>query len=123
MGLKKCKICKERFEPVYSSLQPTCGKSACNAEYKSKSKGLNKVSDKKKKDDKAYSTLRQVFLFGRPICELSLQGCLGRSTDVHHIYRRGENYLNIKTWMALCRSCHEYVETHPKESREKGWLG
>ena len=31
--MKKCKICRNKFEPRYSSLQPTCNESKCMAEY------------------------------------------------------------------------------------------
>jgi hypothetical protein len=118
---KKCRICRQEFIPKYSTMQATCENIECKIEYGVKNK-INKVSEKKKKDDKAYYALRDVFLTNHPHCKLNLPGCFLKSTDVHHVHRRGENYLNIKTWMALCRNCHQYVETHPKESREKGWL-
>jgi hypothetical protein len=83
---------------------------------------LNPVSEKRKVEGKEYITLRQVFLSNRPVCEFNLPGCTKVATDVHHRARRGKNYLNVKTWMSGCRHCHQYAETHPIESREKGWI-
>lgn len=31
--MKKCKICKSKFTPRYSTLQPTCNEPKCMAEY------------------------------------------------------------------------------------------
>lgn len=118
---KRCKICKGSFTPVFSTMQVVCDNLKCRAEYSQNHK-INKVSDKKKKEDKIYYALRDVFLSNKPNCELRLPGCFLKSSDVHHVHRRGENYLNVKTWMSLCRNCHHYVETHPAESREKGWI-
>lgn len=83
---------------------------------------LNPISEKRKAEGKEYSTLRKVFLSNRPICEFNLPGCTKIATDVHHKARRGKNYLNVKTWMSGCRTCHQYAETNPRESRQKGWI-
>ena len=40
---RRCKICKKRFEPKYTSLQPTCGEISCLAEY-----GRNEVKKQEK---------------------------------------------------------------------------
>jgi ribosomal protein L32 len=118
---KLCRVCKAPFTPKYSTMEVTCGNTECKIAHGTKNR-INKVSEKKKKEDRAYYALRDVFLKNHPQCKLNLQGCFLRSTDVHHVHRRGQNYLNVKTWMALCRNCHEYVERHPKESRERGWI-
>ena len=41
--MKKCKICREFFEPTYSSLQPTCTKPQCIISY------AKRVEEKKSK--------------------------------------------------------------------------
>ena len=86
-----------------------------------KPKSISPVSKKRQGEMDKYSTLREAFLVAKPRCEAKLVGCTGVSTDVHHSKGRvGDNYLNIGTWKALCRSCHSYVETHPEEAKELG---
>ena len=45
-----------------------------------------------------------------------------RKLDIHHKAGRGRFYLDVSTFMAVCRECHDYIHKWPKESREKGWL-
>ena len=122
---KKCKACKKPFTP-FNSLQKYCGKQ-CEVEDKGierkPRKRINPMSEKRKVDAKVYSTLRSVFLESRPECQVKLFDiCTGKATDVHHRERRWEYYLNVKTFVAACRACHTYIETHPAWSRENGWL-
>jgi len=67
-----------------------------------------------------YSKLRSAFLVVHSICQAKLVGCTGKATDVHHKAGRGENHLNISTWLAVCRSCHRWIEEHPNEAKELG---
>lgn len=122
---KKCKTCKKPFTP-FNSLQKYCSKQ-CEPKKEITAgkarKRINPMSEKRKVDAKVYSTLRSVFLESRPECQVKLFDiCTGKATDVHHRERRGENYLNVKTFVAACRACHTYIETHPAWSRENGWL-
>lgn len=57
------------------------------------------------------------------MCQAHITGiCTHHSTDVHHkAGRAGELYLNEEFWLAVCRACHMWIETHPKEAREKGF--
>jgi hypothetical protein len=90
--------------------------------FKKKGTKIKPVSDKRKREGKEYATLRMVFLTNRSLCEAMLVGCTFSATDVHHKARRGANYLRVDTWLPVCRSCHQWIESHPKESREAGWL-
>lgn len=80
-------------------------------------------SDKKDILDVLYSKMRKEFL-NEPqnsTCKAKLPGCMGQFKEnltVHHTKGRGLYYLDKKTWIPLCLSCHEWVETHPKEARE-----
>ncbi|MEA1892680.1 MAG: recombination protein NinG [Campylobacterota bacterium] len=49
MKIKKCKICKEEFEPI-RQLQPTCSKMSCMIEYSEKF--LNKKAKAKKQAER-----------------------------------------------------------------------
>lgn len=80
------------------------------------------VSKKMKENISTYTKLREAFLVAKPKCEAKLVGCTGISTDVHHKAGRvGENYLKIGTWLAVCRSCHRWIEDNPLEAKELGF--
>jgi hypothetical protein len=67
-----------------------------------------------------YSRKRRQFLTAHPVCE---RCHTKKATDVHHkAGRLNGNYLNVATWCALCRTCHDWIHTHPSLAREKGWL-
>lgn len=87
---------------------------------KPKKKGIRKVSPKRKEDNEKYSVLRKEFLKLYPVC---LSGvCQNASTDVHHKKGRiGSLFLDTEFWMPVCRECHQWIETHPVEAKEKGY--
>lgn len=92
-----------------------------------KLKQIKKVSDKMTVKQKEYSLLRKQFL-EKPensTCAAKLPGiCLGsfkQDLTVHHKKGRiGSNLLDTTTWISLCLSCHDWVETHPYEARQLG---
>lgn len=45
-----------------------------------------------------------------------------RSTEIHHRAKRGKNYLNEATWMAVSREMHEKVEQNKSWARQRGYL-
>lgn len=62
-----------------------------------------------------YDKRRLAFLALHKFCQANLSGCTGVSTDVHHLYSgkdRDKYYLQINTWKAVCRSCHNYIHDH-----------
>tara|TARA_R110001606_G_scaffold397831_1_gene575359 strand:- start:248 stop:652 length:405 start_codon:yes stop_codon:yes gene_type:complete len=88
-------------------------------------KPINKKSKKRLVLDQAYSKLRKKFMEANPICQAALPCCNGASTDVHHKNAgsdRSEYYLVVSTWLSVCRPCHDYIHTHPKEARELNLL-
>lgn len=130
----KCKICAERFNPTYF-LQKHCSKQVCkelwielvlsekgqvdNA-FRSKSKPIKKVSDKKALQDIIYKSERIKFLMlpENKICPITKQ----TTTDVHHKKGRlGDLYLDKRYWVALSREGHKYVEEHPEWAKENGY--
>lgn len=86
-------------------------------------KKLPPRSPKRIKEEAEYSKERKVFLVARPMCEAHIAGiCTQHSTDVHHkAGRSGDLYLDKRYWLAVCRACHMWIETHPKEARELGY--
>lgn len=86
-----------------------------------KPKSISPVSKKRQGEMDTYSKLREVFLVAKPSCQAKLVSCTGISTDVHHKAGRvGENYLKIGTWLAVCRSCHKWIEENPEAAKELG---
>ena len=86
-------------------------------------KPIRKKSTKQAKLDQAYSVLRTTF-FRDPNnerCQAQLTNCSFHATDVHHKKGRGEFLLNVKSWLAVCRSCHDYIEKHPIEAKSFGF--
>ena len=72
---------------------------------------IKQKSTKTAARDSYYSNLRKVWLPGRR-CALHgrLDGCQGMATDVHHIRGRGRRFmLDVGTWSALCRACHDMI--------------
>jgi hypothetical protein len=81
-----------------------------------KPKSIAPVSKKMRETVDQYSKLRTAYLVVNPNCKANLVGCTGTATEVHHKAGRGENHLRIP----VCRSCHTWIELHPKEAKELG---
>lgn len=112
-----CRICWDRLKPELLSAEP---------KPTVVRQPLARVSDKRAKEERIYSAKRIIFLSEHSLCQIKLPGiCTGQSTDVHHTYSgkdKASHYLDVPTWLALCRACHQWVTDHPKESRELGYL-
>lgn len=111
-------------------------------------KPMARVSKKRAMDMRQYSNLRQEFLAAHPICQVWLKengysdddgsGIYSDpegyqiwacecpqdycSTEIHHREKRGKNYLNTATWMAVCRENHERIEQNKSWARKMGFL-
>lgn len=83
-------------------------------------KKISPVSKKMRETMDEYSKKRAAFLVVNSRCQAKLVGCTGEATDVHHKAGRGENHLKISTWLAVCRSCHSWIELNPLEAKELG---
>lgn len=110
-GNRYCKTC---WSKKNSSSKPIATK---------KRKPIAPRSRKKQEEDREYSVLRKGFLYYHQHCQAQLQNiCTRHATDVHHKAGRiGKNYLDVRTWLAVCRSCHMWIEEHPKEAKELGY--
>lgn len=84
-------------------------------------KRIKPKSKRKSSEDAVYSQLRKVYLQKNPTCSAKLDNCSIQTTDVHHKKGRGEFYLDVSTWLPCCRSCHDWIELHPKEAKEMGF--
>ena len=112
--LKKCAGC-EQMKHIWKShgKEKYCRECWYTIE---KPKSISPVSKKRQVEMDEYSKKRKAFLALKPQCEAYLVGtCTRTSTDVHHLYSgkdRDKYYLNISTWKAVCRNCHNYIHDH-----------
>ena len=71
-------------------------------------KAIKPLSDKRKLQNKAYLTLRNVYLTNHSECEYKFAGCTFNSTEIDHTKKRlGELLTNVRYFKATCRNCHE----------------
>lgn len=86
-----------------------------------------KFSKKRLLKNVEYNKLRKEFFLkpGNEFCKARLPGCFVNATDVHHIESgsdREKSYLDVSTWVPVCRSCHNYI--HDKLSTDdRGTMG
>lgn len=81
---------------------------------------MRRTSKKRTQQTKEYNKKRAEYLHNTPLCER----CGPQfATEVHHkAGRNGERLIDSRYFMAVCRSCHEYIHNNPNESYKKGWL-
>ena len=132
--IQKKKICfscqTEQFIWKRHEGNPICKK--CWSTHKSKNilkptvrKEIPRVSKKKAKQDIEYLKLRLEFLNKNNLCQVRFPGCTNFATDVHHVKggeERSTTYLDVSTYMAVCRTCHSRIHLKSEEARELGYL-
>lgn len=69
-----------------------------------------------------YNKLRKEFLNEHPLCQAKMRGCTHQATDVHHKRGRGKYYLDTSSWLAVCRSCHEWIHRNTADAIELGFV-
>ena len=114
--ISKLKMCAECNQPKHiwksSGKEKYCKECWYSIE---KPKSISPVSKKRQVEMDEYSKKRKLFLIANPNCQAKLIGCSGEATDVHHLYSgkdREKYYLQISTWKAVCRSCHNFIHDH-----------
>jgi hypothetical protein len=86
---------------------------------------IPRVSAKRKKKDAEYLKLRERYLTDNSLCKVRVDGCSSSATDVHHTYAGSDRdvyYLIQSTWIPVCRNCHNWIHSHPKEARTLKYL-
>lgn len=83
---------------------------------------IPKFSAKRKVENALYLKKRRIFMEQNKTCQAQLSGCTHLATDLHHPRGRlGKNLTDETNFLALCRPCHTYIETHPEFAKEKGF--
>ena len=76
-------------------------------------------SKKRIADNRVYNKLKRELFKKYPKCQRCKKA---PSKDCHHAYGRGPNFLNPKTWFAVCRKCHDWIGEHKADAREEGFI-
>lgn len=126
---KKCSRCgettviwKSEGREKYCKQCWSCHKTSGVRQTSAKTRtALSPRSPKQRRLEAAYSVIRKAYLETHSMCEAHLAGCATHATDIHHKAGRGTLTLDSTTFLAVCRSCHQWIETHPKESKDLGF--
>ena len=120
--LSKCIQCgNERHIYSRSMCQPCYWNSRPKKPITKKPYTIRKRSVKGQKEDREYSKIAKKFKEENPYCKARLEGCTGLTTDVHHRRGRGKYYLDVSTFIPLCRSCHTKIELNPEFAKSSGF--
>ena len=72
--------------------------------------------------DRIYAGLNVIFLGENPNCQARIvEVCTHRATEVHHKRGRGIYKLVVKTWLAVCRGCHNYIGDNHQKAVDAGF--
>lgn len=111
---KMCLDCYKKNNPEKFQLKKNLGSSLKNITSQKK---IEKVSKTQKKRLEKYNSLRIEYLNNHVICECC---CKNKSTEIHHkAGRTGENL--FKHFLAVCRTCHEFIENNPQWAKENNF--
>mgnify|MGYP003433518007 CR=1 FL=1 len=81
---------------------------------------LRHRSKKRAQQERHYTIQRGLFLENNPICQV--KGCRSQSTEIHHKKGRiGDLLTDVRFFLAVCRSHHNYIEHNPAEAKEHGY--
>ena len=119
-GCSKEQFIFKRFEGKPYCLN--CSRFLEPPKHINQTKPIAKRSKKKIQEDEEYSLLRKEFLELNPYCKINTIHCTHSATEVHHTEYRGKNYLNTKTWLPACNTCHKWCHANPKQAAELGFL-
>jgi 2,3-bisphosphoglycerate-independent phosphoglycerate mutase len=93
------------------------------SEIKQNNKPINQISKKQAKKNSDYSAISKQYKKENPICDAQIKGiCTTLTVDVHHKKGRiGELLTDTRYFLAVCRECHNHIETHPKFAFENNF--
>ena len=84
---------------------------------------VKKVSEKREVENKEYQKVSKRYLAKNPGCEAHVSsGCLMLSSEIHHKRKRNskDDRINEANFLAVCRPCHLWIESHPIQAKELG---
>ena len=82
---------------------------------------IKKASNRRSKQNSAYTQVREQFLYKNEFCKARLPICTMWATEVHHMKGRMEDLLtDSRYFLPVCRKCHDWIENHPDEAYDLG---
>jgi len=113
-GYQLCKVCYNRKKIEEKKLKAVKPRAR-----------IKQVSDKQKNLLNQYGKVRAQFLKEHPCCEVNLPGCSECHPSLMQVHHRagriGSLLLDKTKFLAVCYSCHIFLEAHPLLAYEKGW--
>ena len=85
-----------------------------------KRKPIRKISKTLTKKLEIYRKLRIEFL-SQPENQICPVFPHLPATEIHHKKGRGRYLNDIRTWLAVSREGHEWIENNPEEAKKRGW--
>lgn len=97
-------------------------------------RAMRRVSKKRRDEQRWYSIMRKEFLAKYTHCQAwakiisyfpaaGLPHFCQLATEIHHVAGRlNGNYLNTKTWLAVCRESHDWIHANAGKARRIGLL-
>jgi hypothetical protein len=77
-------------------------------------KNVSKKSDTRKEDEREYKKIVKQMMAVSDKCEINSPDCTHIAQGLHHMKKRGAEYLNKKYLKRSCNACNRYCENHPK---------
>ena len=84
--------------------------------------GVNKVSDKRKVEQKQYVQIVKEMIDEDPLCSIKEDGCQILATGLHHQKKRSPaTFLDQNFLIRACDNCNSFCELFPLEAIAKGY--
>lgn len=81
---------------------------------------LRPVSPRHRREQPARRTAVEQLLELQPWCQAARPGCDGRAVDGHELVRRSQGGDYLEPDLAVCRTCHDWITTHPTAAAAAG---
>lgn len=83
---------------------------------------MRPVAKRKQSAQRAYARKRKLWLFNKVCVPCFDQNTITLAAEIHHKKGRlGDRLLDDRHWIAVCRSCHDWITKNPAESMKRGY--
>lgn len=82
---------------------------------------MRNLSKKRAAEERLYTKNRKEHLEEFPYCQAEVMCCGLLAVEIHHKKGRIGKLLNDrKYFLSVCRNCHNWIEEHVTEAKERG---
>lgn len=86
-----------------------------------KPKGIAKVSEKRKVQNRVLAKQVKQIKKDKPVCSIKSPACNGKTVTINHIQKRSpKNLTDPDNQEASCAPCNQYIEDHPAWAKKHG---